>query len=917
MTHRRALRATAFGSAVVVVTALIIILVLAITFIRRPLPERSGNITLPGLSGKVTVLRDDQAVPQIYADDAADLFRVQGYVNAEDRFFEMDLRRHVTAGRLSELVGKNADALHSDKVVRTLGWRQVAQQELERVSPSTRRYLEAYADGVNDYVRGRSASELSLSYTVLGRAHSLQDIEPWTPVDSLAWLKAMAWDLKSNYNEELERARAYTTVGEVSRVDQLYPTYPYSEHDPIITGTTGAATSSSSLIPTAGPTKTKVTSTAPSKVTKAAKAATTGKATTGKAAGKDEDGLLAALQSDAAQDVLKSADKAISSIPELLGSGDGIGSNSWVVGIGMTASGLPLLANDPHLKVSMPGVWTQVGLHCTTVSATCPFDVAGFSFAGMPGVVIGHNDRISWGLTNLYPDVTDFYLERIDGSGQVERDGKYEPVTQRTEMISVAGEPQVPVVIRSTSHGPIISDVISDVAVAGNTAPVVGEKRSRDTNYAVALAWTALRPGHAMDALLELDVAQDFDQFRTAVKKLDAPAQNVIYADVDGHIGYQAPGRIPVRGPGRPETDKDVPSNGTWPHPGWDSAYDWTSFVPVAKLPWAEDPADGFIVAANQAVTGPGDSVKLTSDWDYGYRSQRIRDLLVAAKQSGRRLTVADMQSIQSDTQNGIASLLVPLLLKVGVEDKDDKSPPTADEKFAQDAVDLLKKWDFNQPTNSAAAAYFNVVWAKILETTFADELPDGFKPDGGDRWFEVVKTLLSDKKDRWWDDRTTTDVVESRDEVLRRSLIAARLDLTTKLGKDPKRWEWGRLHRLRLEQIPLGDSSTPSPLRKLFNRGPYLAPGGSSIVNAFSWDASSGNFDVTSAPSMRMVVDMFNLDNSRWVNQTGISGHPGDAHYDDQLSTWLKGKDYAWPFSLKAVQEAKGDEQTFNPGPD
>jgi len=642
---------------------------------------------------------------------------------------------------------------------------------------------------------------------------------------------------------------------------------------------------------------------------------------------RDPDGLAAALSSDAAQHVFESADKAISSIPELLGSGDGIGSNSWVVGGDLTASGLPLLANDPHLKVSMPGVWTQVGLHCTTVSASCPFDVAGFGFAGMPGVVIGHNARIAWGLTNLYPDVTDFYLERINAAGQVERDGKYEPITQRTEMISVAGKPQVPVVIRSTSHGPVISDVLDDVTEAGNTAPVVGEKRNRDTTYAVSLAWTALRPGHAMDALLELDVATDFDQFRAAALKLDAPAQNMIYADVDGNIGYQAPGRIPIRGPGRPATDdgtngsrsdSGVPSNGTWPHPGWDSAYDWTGYVPVRQLPWVENPPEGFIVAANQAVTGPSGAVKITSDWDYGYRSQRIRDLLLAAKRAQRPLTVDDMRTIEGDTQNGIAQLLVPLLLKVGIRDKDDNSPLTADEKFAQDAVDLLKGWNYNQPTDSAAAAYFNVVWATILKLTFADELPDGFKPDGGDRWFEVVRTLLPDKekKDRWWDDRTTTDVVESRDEVLRRSMISARLELTTKLGKDPNRWEWGRLHRVRLEQTPLGDPSVAAPIRRLFNRGPYSAPGGSSIVDAFSWDASSGNFDVTAAPSMRMIVDLWDLDKSRWVNQTGISGHPGDSHYDDQLGTWLKGKDYAWPFTAKAVEAAKSDEQTFNPGP-
>jgi penicillin G amidase len=901
VTHRRALRATAFGSAVVVATALIIILVLVITFVRRPLPERNGNVELPGLNGKVTVLRDDRAVPQIYADDAADLFRVQGYVNAEDRFFEMDLRRHITSGRLSELVGKKADALHSDALVRTLGWRQVAQQELDQATVSTRRYLEAYAVGVNDYLRGRSASELSISYTLLGRSNSLKPIEPWTPVDSLAWLKAMAWDLRSNYDEELQRARAITTVRPVARVEQLYPDFPYDDRKPIIPGTDGA--SSASLIPTSLAAKT----------AKSASAGGTGTAGTTRSAKAGKGALGSVLGSDAAQEALVAADKAVSAIPRVLGGGEGIGSNSWVVGGDLTASGLPLLANDPHLKVSMPGVWTQVGLHCNAVSPSCPFDVTGFGFAGMPGVVIGHNARISWGLSNMKPDVTDFYLERINGD-QVEKDGQSTRVRTRTETITVAGDKPVSLVVRSTSHGPVISDVLKDVAVAGGTAPVPEEELSRDTNYAVSLAWTALRPGHSMDALLELNIAGNFEEFRAAALRLDAPAQNLIYADIDGNIGYQAPGKIPIRGPGR--DDAQVSSDGSWPHPGWDSAYDWAGFVPVGKLPWVKNPAEGFIVAANQAVTGPDGPVAITRDWDYGYRSERIRDLLLKAKSGQHLLTVNDMRSIQRDTHSGIAEMLVPLLLQTGIQDKDDKTPLSVDEKFTEDAVALLKGWDYNQSTNSAAAAYFNVVWARILELTFADELPDGFKPDGGDRWFEVVRTLLQKKKDLWWDDRVTSDVVESRDEVLRRSMISARLDLTTKLGKDPKRWEWGRLHRVTLEQTPLGERGDNRLMRRLFDRGPYAAPGGSSIVNAFSWDAATGTFGVTTAPSMRMIVDLSNLDQSRWVNQTGTSGHPGDSHYDDQIDTWLKGDDYVWPFGAKAVREAKDEEQNFTAAP-
>ncbi len=201
MTRRRALRVTAIGSAVVAVIAVVVVVVLTVTIIRRPLPDRGGQVSMPGMTGSASVIRDDQGVPQIYADNATDLFRVQGYVNAEDEFFQMDLRRHITAGRLSELVGDQDDALTADKLVRTLGWRDVATKEYAAASASTKSYLDAYAAGVNAYIQGKSKSELSVSYTILERRNKLAAIEPWTPVDSLAWLKAMAWDLRSNYDE--------------------------------------------------------------------------------------------------------------------------------------------------------------------------------------------------------------------------------------------------------------------------------------------------------------------------------------------------------------------------------------------------------------------------------------------------------------------------------------------------------------------------------------------------------------------------------------------------------------------------------------------------------------------------------------------------------------------------------------------
>lgn len=898
---------TALGSVVVAVIAVVVVVVIAATLIRRPLPDRGETVSLPGMSGEATVIRDQQGVPQIYADSADDLFRVQGYVNAEDQFFQMDLRRHITAGRLSELVGADDDALTADKLVRTLGWRDVAQQEYAKASDSTRAYLQAYADGVNAYIQGRSMSELSVSYTLLEQKNDLEDIELWTPVDSLAWLKAMAWDLRSNYDEELNRAQALNTVRNVDRVEQLFPTYPYNDHATIISGTSEAGNQTDTSTSDTGDTEATGTDATGTDATGTDATGTDTAATsltvqnTGVSTSTQATDTAEIFQTEAAQEVFEAAGNALDTLPDVLGGTDeGNGSNSWVVAGDLTETGLPLLANDPHLGVSMPGVWTQVGLHCTTVSDECPFDVAGYSFAGMPGVVVGHNARISWGLTNLAPDVSDFYLEKISGDSYVQ-DGKSKELTTRTETIEVAGSDPVTIEVRSTDHGPLISDVLSDVAKAGQTAPVPGEKVLRSTAYAVALDWSALTPGKGMDAIFALDVADDFQSFRKAVLKLDTPAQNVIYADVDGNIGYQSSGRVPVRGTG--ESGEKVPADGTWPQIGWDSSYDWTGYTKKKDLPWEENPDEGYIIAANQAVTGPDGTAQLTDDWDYGYRSERIRDLIDAASNSNP-ITIDDMRTIQNDTYNPIAALLVPKLLELA-DDTDE---------FTQSGVELLKGWDYTQPTDSAAAAYFNTVWSTLLELTFSDELPEGFRPDGGDRWFEVVSQLLNQPKDEWWDDGRTDALVESRDEVLRNALTDARLELTQRLGKDPSKWEWGKLHQVTLEQTPLGGDGVPSLLKSLFNRGPYEAPGGSSIVDAFSWDASAGDFSVTAAPSMRMIVDLSDLDNSRWVNQTGISGHPWDKYYDNQVSTWLKGEDYAWAFTLDAVRAASDEEQSFKP---
>ena len=838
---------------VVIVIAIVVVGVVGVSLVRRSFPQTAGELTVSGLSAKVTVLRDDRGVPQIYADNPQDLFRAQGYVAAQDRFFEMDLRRHITAGRLSELVGK--DGLETDRVIRTMGWRAVAEAELPTLAAATRQYLQAYADGVNAYIEAAgSPDNMGLEYTVLGQQFPDYRVEPWSPADSLAWLKAMAWDLRGNYDNELTRARLSGTITP-ARLAQIFPSYPIDTRQPIL--------STQDWSPSAAGSTASAASAIPAPVDNSARA------------------------------VYAEVAKALDELPVMVGRGDGIGSNSWVVGPARSSTGKPLLANDPHLGVGIPGIWYQTGLHCRSVSTACPFDVTGFSFAGLPGIVIGHNQSIAWGFTNLGPDVSDFYLEQVSGD-TYRRGDTYLPLKEHTETIKVAGGPDVTITVRETVHGPLLSDVIPSVAQAGQSALVEG--KADTTTYAVSLAWTGLLPGHTADAIFKINIATDFAQFRDATKDFAVPAQNLLYADTSGHIGYQAPGQIPIRA----SSTVGAPP-GYWPAPGWDPAYDWTGFVPFDQMPTAYDPPEGYIVAANQAVTA-SPTPFLTTEWDYGYRSERLRTLITATP----KVTPERMSQIQGDTLNGFAPVLVKALLAVNL----DGAP------FTKEAQNLLRTWDYTQPSgrspSSAAAAFYNAVWSNVLELTFDDELGE-MKADGGSRWMQALSGLLAEPTDAWWDNKLTAGVIEGRDEILRQAMVKARMDLTKKLGKAPVTWQWGRLHQLTLEHKVLGVDSVPALVRSVFNRGPWQMPGGSSIVNANGWDASHG-YQVTTAPSMRMVVDLGDLDASRWVNQSGNSGHPYDDHYVDQADAWVSNETYPWPFSQKAVRKGSGDELTLTP---
>jgi penicillin amidase len=590
--------------------------------------------------------------------------------------------------------------------------------------------------------------------------------------------------------------------------------------------------------------------------------------------------------SDAAA-ALSALRTSLDAVPELLGpAGNEIGSNSWVVSGALTDTGLPLLANDPHLGASMPSVWSQMGLSCGTLDEDCTFDVAGYTFSGLPGVIIGHNDRIAWGFTNLGPDVADLYLERV-GDETYELDGTQVPLTLREETIDVAGgEPQT-ITVRSTARGPIVTDLGGAYADVASGYPVAAGIDTGGADIALSLQWTALSPGTTPQAVFAMNRAQNWAEFRAAASLFDVPAQNLVYADVDGNIGYQAPGDIPVR----------LAGDGTVPLPGWTSANGWATSIPFEQLPNELNPARGYIVTANNAVAPDGPM--LTMDWDLGYRARAIEHRIDELVASGTPITADDLADIQLDTADANAEALLPVIASLELD---------GDAALGQE---LLAGWDARADVDSAEAAYFAVFWRTLLDCMFAS-LPEGTRPSGGDRWIAVVDRLIDEPDAAWWTDADSG--ASGRDAVLAEALAGAWAEASDRMGDDAARWRWGRLHTLTLTNQSFGQSGI-APIEWLFNRGPYEVGGGSAIANAMSWDAQEG-YDVRWVPSMRMVVDLADYDRSRWINLTGASGHAFHPHYADQTPDWQQGRLIAWPYTRDAVADAAKDTLTLRPKP-
>jgi penicillin amidase len=813
----------------------------------KSFPQIDGRITLTGLNGPVDVYRDKMGIPHIYATTQHDLFFAQGYVQAQDRFWQMDFWRHEGSGTLSEMFGKGQ--VETDAFLRTLGWRQVAEQEYTMLSPEAKAIADSFSDGVNAYINGRNPVELSLEYSILGLLTPSYKIEPWTPVNSLTWGKAMAWDLGGNMSDEIQRALLLKTLSP-EQVSELYPSYPADY--PVIVPVIGENVSN------AESQKSKVAS--------------------------DFQPSTLVLQSVADKFAL---------LDNLLGPrGPDIGSNSWVISGKLTATGKPLLANDMHLGIQMPSIWYENSLHCLPKSDACPFDVTGFSFPGVPGVIAGHNDRIAWGYTNLGPDVQDLFIEKVnpDNPNQYEVEGKWVDFQTRKETIKVGGGDPVGITVRSTRHGPVISDTYGPIS--DNVTPTALPFKDRagialPPNYVIALSWTALTPNSPFEAVWGFDQAQNWEQFRAAARMWTVPAQNLIYADVDGNIGYQTPGTIPIRKKG----------DGTLPAPGWTGEYDWTGFIPFDDLPYAYNPASGYIVAANNQANPRDYPYLITKDWDYGQRAARIVDMITNAP---GKIDAAYIQSIHGDSKSLNAVALVPVLLSVKL---DPKLAAVRDQYFAN--------WDYQERADSVSATLFESFWTNLLTDTFADDLPAANMPAGGGRWYVVMRNLIQQPDSPWWDDKTTTDKVETRNDIFAKAFGEAVKckECTDKLGSDISLWKWGDLHTATFRNLTLGESGI-GLIENLFNRGPFATSGGKSIVDATGWTVGK-SFEVDWLPSEREIVDLSNLNASLATHTTGQSGHAYSPHYDDMIPLWLNIK-YApmWWDQQSIIADAEGHLQ-------
>jgi len=748
------------------------------------LPVTDGSLRLPGIKAEVTVARDDLGVPRIVAQSTEDAMFGLGFVHAQDRLWQMELQRRVGAGRLSELIG--AEALPIDRFMRTLGLYRLAEESIDHLSEPTKRALDAYAAGVNAYIaahRGALPAEF-----ILLRASP----EAWKPADTLVWGRLMGLQLSSNWRDELLRARVAAAVP-AEQVADLWPAEP--SDGPVTLGMLGTGDQA--------PTR------------------------------------HADLGTHAEPALLQTMDRLIAAIPaEAM---PRLASNQWVVAGSHTASGKPLLANDPHLELNTPVLWYLASI------VTPDLEVTGVTAPGVPAVVLGHNKRIAWGMTTTSSDTMDLFVEKTDGEGYVTPDGT-KPFGERDEVIKVRGSPAVTIKVRTTRHGPIVTDILGEDA----------------GGQILSLSASFLQPDDiTAQAIMEVNRAQNWDEFVTATKDFGSPQQNISYADVDGHIGLIAPGRIPIRKAG----------DGTVPRPGWTGEFDWTGWIPFDELPKTLDPPSGLIVNANNRLVPDSYAHLLTAYWPESYRAQRIQNLL--AGHSG--LTARDMVNIQLDEVSLAAVELKPLLLK---------TPPVGPQSTA--AHSMLETWDGSADLRKPQPLIFNS-WMEHLQR---DLLVPWIGPTA--KSFEeprprFLSAVLSGRT--VWCAPPGKTAPANCDAIVAQALGETLVDLSKKYGNNMADWRWGDAHKASFEALLFGRIPVLDRLTRL------EAPSGGDDFTARRGAYRSTEmvvFPNRHGPGMRAIYDLGDLGSSRFVLSTGQSGNPFSDHWGDMFDRWLAGASFA-----------------------
>jgi penicillin G amidase len=770
----------------------------------RSLPRLDGRLHVPGLQAPVQVTRDAADVVHIQAASAEDAWHALGFVHAQERGWQLEFNRRLMHGELSEILGPAT--LGTDKLMRTLGVMQVAKTQLAGLSAATRSALQAYSAGVTA-AHNVGAAGHSPEFQLLRVRAGGQGGQPWTPEDSVAWSLMMALDLGGNWGNEAARF----SLAQVLATEHLWQLMPPYKGEALATRV-DLATLYRDLGAYASP---------------------------GAAAFQQTpDSPLVAWANDWVRDA---------------GTLDGKGSNNWVVPGSRTTSGKPLLANDPHLALSAPAIWYFAHLQAPAHEGQPALDVIGATLPGMPFVVLGRTAGVAWGFTNTGPDVQDLYLEQIDPaqSQRYRTPEGWQDFSVRPEIIRVKGQGDVQLQVRSTRHGPVISDV----------QPMY-EGLLDKRRYAMALRWSALESDNrTLDAGMLANQAQTVAQLQAAYADHHSPMQSVVMADTQGQVAFKAIGRVPVR-----SAQNDL--MGVAPAPGWIAAYDWTGWLPYDQTPalnHVEIEARGWHATANQRITPEGYPHFLTSDWNSPERFERIRQLL----DTREKVNASDMARIQHDVFSLGAQAILPYALQA-----------RSRHPLASRARGLLQNFDGQMRRDSAAATILNVWAHELTQELVAPRIGEArFGSLYGKRHFRSGVEGMLARPDAFW--CPSANCQNAMDRAMDKTLE----QLVVTFGQHPAKWRWGDMHPAISTHRPFG--SVPV-LNRVFDER-VASAGDLFTVNVGQYWASERQFPFANrhAASLRAIYDLADPEQSRFIYQTGQSGHPFDGRSRDMAQAW------------------------------